>query len=588
MSDQRENMNEQLDGMGERFDGVGGQLTSVGRKDVGEQLASAEREDCVMLDPARNAANPRVTLSVLAAALAVLALLCWFAPKDDYSESERRYLASFPSFTFDSVTSGRFMDQFETYAQDSFPLRESFREAQAIANLAFGRLDGNGVYLAKDPDGSGMYACALDYQLDSDAVARSLAKFQLVYDKYLADTDTRVFSAVIPDKGYYLAAPSGHPSLDYAALFAQVEAGMPYAEFVELVDLLEASSYYRTDTHWRQEEILGVANALLVAMADGGATSGDAAADGGVEAGNAAADGGVVPGNAAAGSAAADGAPALNGAPAHLIICGSDSASQDEFAAERGELPEAGSIGGEEGYQQLGSFTVGNEPDVAGEVSQDSDDAADTQSGESGDVDESSESTASGAGESSQPTAFDAGASSQPTASGADTSFQSTASGVGALSEPTASIEFESVLLAEPFYGVYCGQSALPIGFDSLMYLENEITNAAVAYDWENGREIPLYDVEFAYASPLDAYEIFLGGPLSLVTVESPLARTDRELVIFRDSFGSSLAPLFLGEYAKVTLIDLRYIQPDRLADYVDFDGVDVLFLQSTLTLNLG
>ena len=41
-----------------------------------------------------------------------------------------------------------------------------------------------------------------------------------------------------------------------------------------------------------------------------------------------------------------------------------------------------------------------------------------------------------------------------------------------------------------------------------------------------------------------DPYEIFLSGPRSLITIENPNCKSDNELVIFRDSFGSSIAPL--------------------------------------------
>ena len=37
------------------------------------------------------------------------------------------------------------------------------------------------------------------------------------------------------------------------------------------------------------------------------------------------------------------------------------------------------------------------------------------------------------------------------------------------------------------------------------------------------------------------------------------MVATDRELVIFRDSFASSLAPLLMEQYAKITLVDIRY-----------------------------
>ena len=79
---------------------------------------------------------------------------------------------------------------------------------------------------------------------------------------------------------------------------------------------------------------------------------------------------------------------------------------------------------------------------------------------------------------------------------------------------------------------------------------------------------------------------MFLSGSLSLITIENPNATTDKELVIFRDSFGSSIAPLLVEGYAKVTLVDIRYVASDLVGRFVDFENQDVLFLYSTLVLN--
>ena len=84
----------------------------------------------------------------------------------------------------------------------------------------------------------------------------------------------------------------------------------------------------------------------------------------------------------------------------------------------------------------------------------------------------------------------------------------------------------------------------------------------------------------------MDGYDTFLSGAQALLTVENPLAGTDRRLILFRDSFGSSLAPLLLDSYREITLVDLRYLSSSLLGDYVDFDGADVLFLYSTSILN--
>ena len=71
-----------------------------------------------------------------------------------------------------------------------------------------------------------------------------------------------------------------------------------------------------------------------------------------------------------------------------------------------------------------------------------------------------------------------------------------------------------------------------------------------------------------------------------MLTIENPNAATEKELIVFRDSFGSALVPLLLKDYKTVTVVDIRYLASDFVGDYVDFHGQDVLFLYSTLILN--
>jgi len=84
----------------------------------------------------------------------------------------------------------------------------------------------------------------------------------------------------------------------------------------------------------------------------------------------------------------------------------------------------------------------------------------------------------------------------------------------------------------------------------------------------------------------IDPYNIFLKGPSSLIEIENKSNQSDKELIIFRDSFASSLVPLLIPYYKKITLIDLRYMKMDIVNNYVDFDNKEVLFLYSTLIMN--
>ena len=124
-----------------------------------------------------------------------------------------------------------------------------------------------------------------------------------------------------------------------------------------------------------------------------------------------------------------------------------------------------------------------------------------------------------------------------------------------------------------------CLNSGIFKGFKKYDVLEN-----CIVYDYENRAENKIYDMEKTTGN--DMYEIFLGGSKSLISIENPNAKTDRELVMFRDSFGSSIAPLLAEDYAKITLVDIRYLPVERIGNYIDFKDQDVLFLYSTSVLN--
>lgn len=143
---------------------------------------------------------------------------------------------------------------------------------------------------------------------------------------------------------------------------------------------------------------------------------------------------------------------------------------------------------------------------------------------------------------------------------------------------------YELIALERPFYGVYYGQAALPMEPETMYLLQSDILRGCTVTNYDTGETSAVYDLN--KLTSRDQYDVFLSGGVAVMTIENPSAQTQRELVIFRDSFGSSLAPLLVPGYGKVTLLDIRYISPDKIGEYVDFEGKDVLLLYSTLVLN--
>lgn len=346
---------------------------------------------------------------LVAAIWASLSLAAWVLPAKESSDAERRPLAQMPEISTEAVISGAFMEDFEDYALDQFPLRDDFRSLKALTHYyVLGQKDNNGIYIA---DGS---AVKQEYPLNESSLHYALNRLNYLYETYL--TESSIYMAVVPDKGYYLAQGSGQLAMDYEALFAMVGEGTPWAIQIDLTSALNADCYYRTDTHWRQEMLL----------------------------------------------------------PAAQVICDALGVSCPQ------------------------NYTV--------------------------------------------------------------------------------------TALERPFYGVYYGQAALPMGADTIFLLENDVLLSCTVTNFENGKITGVYDMDKLESR--DLYDVFLSGSTALLTIDNPAGSPDKELLVFRDSFGSSMVPLLISDYGKITVIDTRYIAPDYLGQLVDFHGQDTLMLYSTLLLN--
>ncbi len=154
--------------------------------------------------------------------------------------------------------------------------------------------------------------------------------------------------------------------------------------------------------------------------------------------------------------------------------------------------------------------------------------------------------------------------------------------------------DFTAVKVDKPFYGVYHAQAALPqVKPDEMYVMESELLSSLTIQVAGNANSVPVYDMGKLNSD--DQYHIYLSGAKNgMVTVENPNAGNDKHLVIIRDSFGSSIAPLLFQDYSRITLVDLRAIyyglfaqtNPATGEKYLDFQGADVLVLLSSLAIN--
>ena len=349
-----------------------------------------------------------ISLILILAIWGGLAAFAWVKAPAEVSDAERRPLEQFPAVSGESLLSGQFMKDFADYAVDQFPLRDGFRSLNAyLTYYLLGQKDNNGIYLS---DG---YAAKMDYPLDEGSVSNALTRFMELHELYLEGSE--VHFALVPDKSYYLAEEAGVLSIDYDALYAHVAESLPWAELIDLREYLTIDDYYRTDTHWRQEQIVPAAQAIA---------------------------------------------------------------------------------------EKLG-VTVP---------------------------------------------------------------------------------EFDKMQIDRPFYGVYYGQAALPMEPDTMYYLTNGVLENCTVTIHDSGTTAAVLDT--TKLGSRDLYDVFLSGGAAVLEISNPAGQAGRELIVFRDSFGSSMVPLLVNDYETVWVLDTRYVNPAMLGNFVDFHGQDVLFLYSTLILN--
>ncbi len=174
-------------------------------------------------------------------------------PDREFSEQENRYLAQMPTLDLGEGSllsgsgnffNGRFMEDFEDYVVDQFPLRDSWIGLKALSERALGKQENNEVYFGTD--GQTLFA---HFTRPSD---EELAKRVEYVNLLAARTDVPVFFALIPDKSYVWSdlLPARAPNVDDGSLLAAAQALC--ADDVTWIGLTLSGDdvFYRTDHHW--------------------------------------------------------------------------------------------------------------------------------------------------------------------------------------------------------------------------------------------------------------------------------------------------------------------------------------------------
>ena len=153
------------------------------------------------------------------------------------------------------------------------------------------------------------------------------------------------------------------------------------------------------------------------------------------------------------------------------------------------------------------------------------------------------------------------------------------------------SFEYDVNEVDMDFYGIYAGKLGVKGEADIIRYLTSDTINNCKLYDYELSKYVDIYDFSknnYEQSNGFDPYNFFLSGAKKgIMTIENPSQDNGKELVVFRDSYGSSIAPLLVDGYSKVHFVDIR-VTTAVVANFVlnGFEGKDVMFLYSSMIIN--
>ncbi len=175
--------------------------------------------------------------------ITLFAVLTIVLPKAERSANEKRVLQKFPEFTWENISSGKYMSEFDTYLADHFAFREKWVGAYSYATLALGLNGTTGVYSCDDG-----YLIATPGEYNETQAKRNIGTLSTFAKKNELDATL----IIVPSTGYIMedVLPKHHETYHDDKLF-----DLASSSNLKLLDLREAFKksdeqlYYKTDHH---------------------------------------------------------------------------------------------------------------------------------------------------------------------------------------------------------------------------------------------------------------------------------------------------------------------------------------------------
>lgn len=176
-----------------------------------------------------------------------------FVPERSFSQEENRVLQTAPRFTVKKLLDGTYTSQLHSYLSDQIALRTELVELKAIAELAMGKRENNGVLLGK----SGYLIETCNYTDENYSYLKSnLARVERL-SKDLAESDIEAVSVLIPRKVDILTSKLPQYYSTERNEYVWELVGDEHTDLRDALSRAQKSEggevFYKTDHHWTSD-----------------------------------------------------------------------------------------------------------------------------------------------------------------------------------------------------------------------------------------------------------------------------------------------------------------------------------------------
>lgn len=144
-------------------------------------------------------------------------------------------------------------------------------------------------------------------------------------------------------------------------------------------------------------------------------------------------------------------------------------------------------------------------------------------------------------------------------------------------------VKYNLYKVADDFVGTMAHSSGYTGKKDTVeVFLPNNSdVECVVDYVQSQIKKPSVYDTEKLEGS--DKYAVFMGGNEPIIDIKTT-AKTDKKLMIVKDSYANSFIPFLIPNYSEIVVVDPRYYYDDVYQELKDKDINEVLFLYNANT----